>query len=143
MNEFQAAMGLCNLRHIEDCIIKRKKLSERYHEQLDGIYGIRLCSEQDGVKSNYAYMPVVFDGFHHTRDEVFEKLMKHDIVARKYFYPITCDLECYQMSPFAKSASTPVARHISAHVLTLPIYEELEFETVDKICSIIKKDVIT
>ncbi len=139
MNEFQAAMGLCNLKHIKNCIIKRKRLSERYHEQLEEIYGIRLCPEQDEVESNYAYMPVVFDGFRQSRDEVFEKLKSHDIIARKYFYPLTCDLECYRLRPFSQTTSTPVARRIAAEVLTLPIYEELELETVDNICSIIKE----
>jgi len=139
MNEFQSAMGLCNLRHIDDCIVKRKKIAERYQELLSGIAGIKLCAGQIGIRSNYAYMPVVFEGFRLSRDEVFEKLKSHDIVARKYFYPLTCDLECYRSMSFSQTASTPVARRIAAQVLTLPIYEELELEKVDKICSIIKE----
>ena len=37
MNEFQAAMGICNLRHVNDEIKKRKKVVERYVENLRNI----------------------------------------------------------------------------------------------------------
>ena len=63
MNEFQAAMGLCNLRHVEEEIGKRRELAMRYRQRLEGIEGIRLCRENPRVKYNYAYMPVVFDGY--------------------------------------------------------------------------------
>ena len=72
MNEFQAAMGLCNLRHLDTEIAKRKKVVERYRERLAGVEGIKLSKVQEGVDSNYAYFPVVFDGYKYTRNEVFE-----------------------------------------------------------------------
>jgi dTDP-4-amino-4,6-dideoxygalactose transaminase len=87
MNEFQAAMGICNLRHVDDEIAKRKIVVERYIERLSSVKGIKLCKPQTGVKSNYAYFPVVFDGYKMSRDEVFEKLKAENIYARKYFYP--------------------------------------------------------
>lgn len=71
MNEFQAAMGLCNLRHVDADIAKRKVLTERYRERLGGVKGIRLCKEKEGVRYNYAYMPVVFEGYGADRDEIF------------------------------------------------------------------------
>ena len=74
MNEFQAAMGLCNLRHLDEEINKRKKVVERYRERLEGVEGIKLSVIQKDVESNYAYFPVVFDGYKYTRNEVFEKL---------------------------------------------------------------------
>ena len=73
MNEFQAAMGICNLRHLDDEIAKRKKVAEQYRKHLAGIKGIKLNDVQQDVQSNYAYFPVVFDGYKYTRDEVFEK----------------------------------------------------------------------
>lgn len=93
MNEFQAAMGLCNLRYVDREIEKRKKVVERYVERLSNIKGIKLCKPQAGVKSNYAYFPVVFDGYKLNRDEVFENLKKNNIFARKYFYPLTSNFE--------------------------------------------------
>lgn len=137
MSEFQAAMGICNLRHLNEEIAKRKKVSERYRGHLDGAVGIKLCSPQKDVDSNYAYFPVVFDGFTATRNEVYSVLIENGIIARKYFYPITNDFECYRGYETAGAEKTPVAAYIADHVLTLPMYADLTLEDVDRICRII------
>lgn len=137
MNEFQAAMGICNLRHVDGEILKRKAVVERYRERLENVEGIKLSVVQEGVKSNYAYFPVVFDSYKYTRDEIFEKLGAENIVARKYFYPLINDFECYRDK--YSSNETPVAKHIADRVLCLPLYADLELEVVDKICDIILK----
>lgn len=137
MNEFQAAMGLCNLRHVDEEIEKRKLVVDRYIENLSNIKGIILSKPQKGVKSNYAYFPVIFDGFKKDRDQVFEELKESNIIARKYFYPLTNSIECYQDE--YNVDDTPVAKHIAEHVLTLPLYSDLEIEDVDRICEIIKR----
>ena len=136
MNEFQAAMGICNLRHIDDEIAKRKNVVERYFEHLDNIKGINLSRVQKGVQSNYAYFPVVFDGYHKTRDQVFNELKDNDIIARKYFYPLTNSFDCYKDKYSVKD--TPIAEYIAERVLTLALYADLDLEDVDRICRIIK-----
>ena len=137
MNEFQAAMGICNLRHLECEIAKRKAVVERYTERLSGVNGIKLCSIQDGVVSNYAYFPVVFDGYKYSRDEIFARLGENGIIARKYFYPLVNDYECYSELATADSSKTPVAKYIADRVLTLPLYADLSVADVDKICDLI------
>jgi len=135
MNEFQAAMGICNLRHVESEIAKRKAVVERYLERLSGVAGIKLSEPQAGVKSNYAYFPVLFDGYKLTRDEVFERLKIESIYARKYFYPLTNSFSCYK-DRFDDN-DTPVAKYIAERILTLPLYAGLAVEDVDRICDII------
>ena len=99
--------------------------------------GIKLCGEQPGVEANYAYMPVVFDEmeFGASRNEVFAALAENDIVARKYFYPLTNTFDCFHGAYDVNE--TPIALHISKRVLTLPLYADLSIETVDKICDIV------
>lgn len=137
MNEFQAAMGICNLRHLDDEIEKRKKVVEHYRSRLSNVDGIRLCAIQSGVESNYAYFPVVFDKYKLTRDEIFEKLGKEQIGARKYFFPLTNSFDCYKDYPTAGEDKTPVAKFIADRVLTLPLYADLSITDVDRICDII------
>ncbi len=139
MNEFQASMGICNLRHLDKEIANRKKVMERYRERLEHIEGIKLSVIQENVESNYAYFPVVFDGYKYTRNEIFENLAKAGIGARKYFFPLTNSFECYRNTPTAGTTKTPVAQHIALRVLTLPMYADLSFENVDRICDIILK----
>lgn len=137
MNEFQAAMGICNLRHLDEEIAKRKKVVERYRERLSGVEGIKLSAIQENVESNYAYFPVVFDGYKYTRNEIYEMLQEQGITARKYFYPLTNSFECYRNYPTAGTEKTPVAQHLALRVLTLPLYADLSLEDVDRICNVI------
>ena len=136
MNEFQAAMGLCNLRHLDDEIEKRKMVTERYHENLGGVPGLKLPAYKEGLTPNYAYFPVVFDGFKADRNEVYDRLAEHNIFPRKYFYPLTNGFQCYsdRFSP----EDTPVAAYMADRVLTLPLYAGLPLEQVDRICRIMK-----
>ena len=137
MNEFQAAMGICNLRHLGEEIRKRKTVVEKYRSRLEGVDGIRLSAIQEDVESNYAYFPVVFDGYKYTRNEIFEKLAKAGIGARKYFYPLTNSFDCYRNYPTAGEERTPIAQHIALRVLTLPLYADLSLKDVDRICDVI------
>ncbi len=137
MSEFQAAMGICNLRHLDREIGKRKLVVERYRSHLDGVSGIKLSTPQKDVQPNYAYFPVVFDGFGATRDEVYEALYDQGIVARKYFYPLTNNVEAYTDLPTAGVEKTPVAAFLADRVLTLPMYADLALEDVDRICEIV------
>lgn len=138
MNEFCAAMGICNLRHLPDEIEKRSVVYSRYMELLSGIDGIRLNVVQDGVKSNYAYFPIVVDEnvVGCTRDDIHARLEEHNIVARKYFYPLVSDFECYRDD--YDSSKTPVAKYVSERVLTLPMYSDLSIENVERICKIVQ-----
>ena len=139
MNEFQAAMGICNLRHIDEEITKRKTVYFRYRENLNDVKGIHMPELNPDVKYNYAYFPIVVNpelaGF--SRDDVFNELMKENIYSRKYFYPITNAFDCYKDRFY--SGDTPIALDISNKVLTLPMYADLTIDSVDKICSIIKR----
>lgn len=137
MNEFAAAMGICNLRHLQEEIKKRSKVAERYHINLKSVKGIIMGKMQEGVCPNYAYFPVVFDGYKYSRDEVFARLKTQNIIARKYFFPLVNSLDCYKGEDFYGADKTPIAKHISDCILTLPIYADLSMETVDKICDII------
>ena len=137
MNEFCAAMGLCNLRHLEGEIEKRRRAEEHYRQRLSGVPGLQLNPVREGVRSNYAYFPVVFDGFRLSRDQVFARLAEIGVHARKYFYPLTNSFECYRGLPGFDPADTPVAAAIAERVLTLPLFADLALEDVDRICDCI------
>lgn len=137
MNEFCAAMGLCNLRYLDNEINKRRCVVEHYRYRLGGVEGLQLNPIQEDVEPNYSYFPVVFDTKHFgaSREEVFERLAENGIGARKYFYPLTNAFEAFHRQ--YDVTETPVALHISKNVLTLPLYADLAFEDVDQICDVI------
>lgn len=139
MNEFCAAMGICNLRHIDEEIAKRRIVYDRYVEGLKEVIGVSCNRLQDDVQSNYAYFPIIIDEseFGISRDALHEVLMKKDIVTRKYFYPLITDFECYRNQ--YTSLDTPIAKKISEMVMTLPMYADLDLEIVDYIIELIAK----
>lgn len=138
MNEFQAAMGVCNLRHIEENIDSRKKVVERYRRNLKEVSGIWVSSEQENVESNYAYFPIVVDEvlFGYDRDELSTFLNDNNVFPRKYFYPLTSKFDYYKHE--YSTNTTPIAEKIANSVLTLPLFPDLSLEKVDYICGLIK-----
>lgn len=139
MTEMHAAMGLCNLRHIEEQISLRCQNAMRYREHLKDISGLYIPPQQDNVEYNYAYFPVLFEKekFGKDRDMVISDLEKHNIFPRKYFYPLTSKFDiCKQKF---KIQETPIAEDISNRVLTLPLYADLTIEDVDRICAVLKE----
>lgn len=136
MNEFAAAMGICNLRHVDAEIEKRSKVVAAYRKGLENIKGVKLNVASFNQTQNYAYFPVIFtDEYPLSRDEIFAKLSENGIKSRKYFYPLTNEIEAY--AGVFDSGKTPTAHDISRRVLTLPMYADLAIEDVERICKII------
>lgn len=129
MNEFQAAMGLCNLKHIEEEIQKRKSIVETYRECLANSEVV-ILEEQENVTSNYAYFPVLLES-NQKRDELYTYLKEKNIYTRKYFYPLTNDIECYKDYD---CNDTPVAKNVASRVLTIPLYADLDKDVAIMIC---------
>lgn len=128
MNEFQAAMGLCNLRHWEENRERRKEAALAYREQFSS--SVRFLEPRPGTRPNYAYCPVLFSS-RSQRDRVHEALGRKDIHCRKYFYPLTSRLECYEGS---FKGNTPIAQNLSERILTLPLSASLTGEDIRRIC---------
>ena len=122
---------------IDDEIKKRGKLVRRYNQRLQNIQGLQLPKIQKGIKTNFAYFPIVINEneFGSSRDDIYEKLKDNNILARKYFFPLTNKFECYD--GMYDKYPTPIALKISQRVLTLPLYADLEDNVINEICDII------
>jgi dTDP-4-amino-4,6-dideoxygalactose transaminase len=142
MNEFQAAMGVVNLRYIDKQISKRKIVAESYRENLEKISGISYLKDIRNIKHNYSYFPIFIDetvtGV--TRNEIYEKLKDYNIYTRKYFYPLITDFNCYK--GIYNDEKLKKAKYIADRILTLPMYGELTKESVNKITRAINTIII-
>ncbi len=138
MNEFQAAMGICNLRHIDEEVLSRKEVFEHYSCRLNDVCGIDVLKVHDGIKQNYAYYPILVDPckFKKNRDEIQNELASHNIYARKYFYPLVSENKGFSED---MTKNTPKAKKYSENIICLPMYAHLQSEDVDRICDIILK----
>lgn len=138
MNEFSAAMGICNLKHIDEEIASRGKAYSLYNKRLSRVKGVTLLTLHEGLKQNYAYYPVLFneEEFGKNRDEVIGILAENGINARKYFYPLVSENKEFEKD---LSDLTPVAKKYSENILCLPLYAHLSDDEVNRICDILLK----
>jgi len=139
MNEFQSALGILQLKYIDQSIQKRKEIAEYYRQHLRGLPGISFFEDLPGVRHNYQYFPIVVDknGFGKSRDEVYDALKKKNIFSRKYFYPLISQFPTYRGLDSAQPGNLPVAEEITQKILCLPIYADLGINQVKEICEII------
>ena len=139
MNEFQAALGLLQLKYADSYIAKRRMISEKYRVQLREKQGIRILHDMAGILHNYSYFPILIDSemYGKTRDELYEELKKNNIFSRRYFYPLTSQFSSYRHLPSATKGKLPVAEEITEKILCLPIYPDLCLEEVNRIMEII------
>lgn len=140
MNEIQAALGHAILDIIEKERKKRKAIFEAYSSCLKDVSGIRLMKMNDNVRNSYQYFVIRIDEdeFGRSRDYVYENLKKYNVFARKYFYPLCSNYDCYRHLPSADPDNLPVANKISKEVLSLPFYGELTTDDIEDICKIIR-----
>lgn len=135
MNEFEAAMGLCNLNKIEDIFYQRSLIYNKYLECLEDLEDsgdLKLIRPQNNVFYNYAYFTIKLNSIEE-RDYLYGKLAEYNVFARKYFYP-----PCNEFPAYDFDRNTPIAKDISNTILSLPLYIGLSLDDVNQISKIIK-----
>lgn len=140
MNEVQAAFGLLSLELIDDAISHRKQVAEHYRDVLKNVEGVSFLEELEGVKYNYSYFPVFIDQEKYgiSRDDLYMKLRDHNILGRRYFYPLISEFNPYKKLPSSDRSFLPTAYSIAESVICLPMHHELSDEDVKRIVSVIK-----
>jgi dTDP-4-amino-4,6-dideoxygalactose transaminase len=129
MSEFNAALGLLQLQHIDHALARRQTIDATYREHLRSIRGLRCLEGRGEARANYAYFPIlVGPEYPLSRDALYDKLRAHNIMARRYFYPLISDFPMYTGLPSASAANLPVATRVAQEVLCLPIYPDLSQE---------------
>lgn len=138
MNEFQAAMGLLQLKYIDGVIEKRKQIAVLYRDLLKNTNGLTCLNDLPGVKHCYSYFPVLIDRnkYGKMRDEVYEELRKHKIYGRRYFYPLISQFPIYKGLDSAFPGKMPVAEKVASQVICLPIFPGLDVTQIKLICGI-------
>ncbi|MBC7572829.1 MAG: DegT/DnrJ/EryC1/StrS family aminotransferase [Herminiimonas sp.] len=134
MSEFNAALGLLQLKGIDAALARRREVDALYRRLLPEIKGIRILSDSGEHTSNYAYFPVmVEDDYPLSRDGLYTRLREQNIFSRRYFYPLITDFPMYRGLPSAQAENLPVATAAARKALCLPIYPGLTDEDVYRV----------
>jgi dTDP-4-amino-4,6-dideoxygalactose transaminase len=138
MNEVSAAMGLLQLKHIDQALDARTVIYQRYLDALKDVPGLHLQAVPAELEWNHAYCPLFVRPEHPiTRDELFERLKSHNIHARRYFHPLISSFPMYRGLPSAASRLLPHASALAEQVICLPIYPNLRSEDQERLIDII------
>lgn len=135
MDEVRAAYGLLNLKQVDKAIEWRKHIAELYRNSLKDVKGITFFEDISGVKHNYAYFPIFVDAEQYgmTRDELYFKLKEHNILGRRYFYPLISDFSTYRGLDSSNKENLPVATKKAEQVICLPMYYGLNEKDVNSV----------
>tara|TARA_R110002124_G_scaffold280092_1_gene453174 strand:- start:12935 stop:14014 length:1080 start_codon:yes stop_codon:yes gene_type:complete len=133
-SEFHAAMGLCNLSHIEEILNMRKKQCMRYDELLVKA-PVQRITIQEHSEWNSAYYPIIFESEELTL-KVKKALEQNGIFPRRYFYPSLDTLG------YVNTGSVKVSKDVSERILCLPLYFTLQEKEIKKISDIIFRTLI-
>ncbi len=139
MSEFNAALGLLQLKYVDQAIQKRKKLDVAYRKNLSKINGIYCLGDTGELAPNYAYFPILITHIYPLdRDELYEKMKENGVHPRRYFYPLISEFSMYRGLSSSHRYNLPAAAQAASEVLCLPIYPDLSLEKVDEICNLIR-----
>lgn len=141
MDEMRAAYGLLNLKQVDSAIEARSQVAVRYREALRDVPGISFFDDMPGVRHNYSYFPIFVkaEEYGMTRDELYFKMKEHNILGRRYFYPLISTFSTYRGLPSAATENLPVATRVANEVICLPMHHELSEEDLNRIIDVIVK----
>ena len=139
MDEMRAAYGILNLRQVDAAIEARHQVAIKYREALRPVEGITFMDDMPGVKHNYSYFPIFIDAekYGMTRDELYEKMRSHNVLGRRYFYPLISTFSTYRGLPSAAPENLPKAHRMADSVICLPMHHELSDEDLNRVLALI------
>ena len=138
MSEFNAALGLLQLKGIDAALRRREAIDRRYREALAGVKGIHCLPSAGEKVANYSQFPIlVRPGYSLSREALYQKLRDHGVYARRYFYPLISEFPMYRHLASASQSNLPVATRAANEVLCLPFYPALSHEQVDAVVGLL------
>ncbi len=138
MSEFNAALGLLQLKYLGQALEQRKMVDTAYRKLLKGVKGIRCLQGPEEVVLNYSYFPILVEAdYPISRDDLLNQLKQNGIHPRRYFYPLITDFPMYRSLSVGQN-NLSIANAAAKQVLCLPIYPALEMAQIELIAKIIK-----
>jgi UDP-4-amino-4,6-dideoxy-N-acetyl-beta-L-altrosamine transaminase len=122
MTDIQAALGLSQMKRLDEFIIARHSIARRYDELLFDLKAIKPWQHPDCHSSYHLYV-IRLDPVTLNHGEVFERLRANGIGVNLHYIPV------YRQPYYAcmgfKPADFPEAERYYAEAITLPIYPTL------------------
>jgi len=135
LSEFNAAIGLLQLKYVDQHIEQRRRVAAAYHEELETIPGIELPNQKtlDVQRANHSYFAIrVTDEFPISRDALLESLQGEALYARRYFFPLVSQFKSVHKESRIETQGLKAATRIAHEILCLPIYPDMDLTIVQR-----------
>lgn len=138
-DEVRCAYGLLNLKQVHQAIANRQMVAQKYRKALRNVPGIRFFDDMSGVRHNYSYFPIFINAAEYgkSRDQLYFEMREHNVLGRRYFYPLISTFSTYRSLPSATTENLPVATKVANEVICLPMHHELSNQDIERIIDII------
>lgn len=144
MSEVNAALGLLQLKHVKEALVKRKAVDEAYRQALQDVPGIACLAKPHSSVPNHSYFPILVEPrYPISRDELHQRFKDRNIYTRRYFYPLISSFPMYQDIRSADPKNLPVATLAAQNVLCLPIYPALSTQDQHRVIQVIRDNLVT
>ena len=138
MNDLQAALGIAQMKRLDKFIVIRHSLKKRYDELLKDLPLITPVQSSDSYSSLHLYpIQLKLEQISKSHNEIFDELRQSGVGVNLHYIPI--HMQPYFENMGFKKGDFPIAEDYYTRVISVPIYQNLIFETQDKVVSILKK----
>lgn len=133
-NDIQAALGLAQLRKIDDMHSKRKDISRRYDEAFKNNEHLTLYKIKDDRASSYHLYPILLniDNLNVSRAEFINELKKLKVGSSVHFIPLYKH-PYYRDSFDLDEKLFPISEYVYKKIVTLPVFPGMTPEQVDRV----------
>jgi perosamine synthetase len=134
--EINAALGVAQMRRLDEIVVKRQQVADLYMRRLMGNRHVVLPTLlPETVMSWFVFVVRLETGYtQEERDRVIAGLRNHDVGAADYF-------PCIHLQPFYREqfgfrpGMFPMAEAVSQRTIALPFYNDLSARDVEIVCA--------
>ena len=139
MTDIQAALGISQMRRIDQFIKHRHEIQQRYDKQLAQLPVVTAPLQTKETYSSLHLYPIQinYDVISKTRNQVFDEMRKSNIGVNVHYIPV--HTQPYYQSLGFKQGDFPNAENYYSRAMSLPIFSSMTSSQQDDVVSALHK----
>ena len=141
LTDFQCALGLSQLKKIDNFIKRRREIVKRYNSEFKNMPEIKIpeINPADSNPAWHIYMiQVNLEKLKEGRREIFEALRAENVGVNVHYIPV--HLQPYYQKKFGyRPGDFPRAENYYSRAITLPVFPKMSENDIDDVIAAVKK----
>ena len=138
ISELQAALGISQMQRLDEFVVKRHILQERYDLLLNGLPIIKPYQNQDYYSALHLYpIQIDLEGVAKNRQQIFSELRQFGIGVNVHYIPI--HTQPYYLQFGFKVGDFPNSEAYYDRAISIPLFHAMTVEQQDEVFGILKR----